>query len=662
RPEGTVRANGLPVAPRRAGRQADGGADDLANAADGAVTYELADNAALVQDNFNDTIYLGGRLSIRYDINDDWKLSLTHARQGVESDGVFFSDPDLGSHKTQRFVDEGIDDNYHNSSWTLEGRIAGLTAIYTGAYTDRETDQIVDYTDYMFVGQYLPYYICDIGVTYPASDPNTGDTPEGTCYSPELLLNSQTGTEVQTHEFRLATDSALPLRGTLGGFYSDTVVTELNDFTYLSSTEIKFQDGTSANFAPNRPFMTGHFSDPGPFPEAVIFRNDIKRTDEQYGIFGQLEWDVTDQITLTAGARYYDVTVDMDGSANTSFCNNDTDVDQDAFGTDISDLYNGDGRYTFINSCSSGNRLTYTLDPAHANDPNLHHPDSITNEATKQRVLASLAAPDAAEANGWIGKASLAYALNSDTLIYATWSQGFRPGLLNRPGGLTNANVPGYSIPFVLKTDDVTNYEIGWKADLFGGNLRFNGTVFFVEVQNLQTTIYDPNIVNLFFSDNAADAEILGFEGDMIWQPLNIDGLTVSGAFSFLDSKITKKITPTDDVREGDELAFAPTFQGNLRARYEWPLGGVLTAHVMPHLSWSTKSYSDIITINRDQIEGWMMLGIAGGVEGNNWSGQLYIDNLTDENAELSRDFTYDLRRVTYAQPRTIGFRFSRDF
>jgi iron complex outermembrane receptor protein len=56
-----------------------------------------------------------------------------------------------------------------------EGRLGALEALYTGAYTERTTDQIVDYSDYLFVGQYLPYYICDGSVTYPAG------APTGTC-------------------------------------------------------------------------------------------------------------------------------------------------------------------------------------------------------------------------------------------------------------------------------------------------------------------------------------------------------------------------------------------------------------------------------------------------------------------------------------------------
>ena len=63
----------------------------------------------------------------------------------------------------------------------------------------------------------------------------------------------------------------------------------------------------------------------------------------------------------------------------------------------------------------------------------------------------------------------------------------------------------GYEVPFELETDDVTNYEVRWKADLAGGTLRINGSAFYAEIDRLQTTIFDPSIVNLFFSDNAAN-------------------------------------------------------------------------------------------------------------------------------------------------------------
>ena len=78
--------------------------------------------------------------------------------QDTEADGVFFADPDVGDLEVQRFAEDGLFDTFDNTSWTLKGTFDALDVIYTGAFTDRQSDQIVDYTDYLFVGQYLPYY------------------------------------------------------------------------------------------------------------------------------------------------------------------------------------------------------------------------------------------------------------------------------------------------------------------------------------------------------------------------------------------------------------------------------------------------------------------------------------------------------------------------
>ena len=70
----------------------------------------------------------------------------------------------LGDLEIQRYTQDEIKDSFDNMSLTLEGSIGELEVVYAGAYTDRDTNQMVDYTDYLFVGQYLPYYICDYGM------------------------------------------------------------------------------------------------------------------------------------------------------------------------------------------------------------------------------------------------------------------------------------------------------------------------------------------------------------------------------------------------------------------------------------------------------------------------------------------------------------------
>ncbi|MCC5885930.1 MAG: TonB-dependent receptor [Gammaproteobacteria bacterium] len=661
RPADMVRANGVPVSADRAGFQAGADLSD--------VTFLEADNSNRTKSNFNDTTYAGGRLSALYDINPDWSILVSHTRQTLDADGVFFADPNLDDMEIQRFEDDSLEDEFHNTAWTIEGRVADLEVLYTGAYTDRDTDQVIDYTDYIFAGQYHPYYTCDGSVTYPGSEADgTPIPPSGVCQPPNSFVKSTTRTKVQTHEIRINTPAEKPIRATLGAFYSDLELKERNDFTYLGSIAAE----PFGPFAPNFPFPGSFASDPGPFPPAVIFRNDIKRTDKQWGAFGEVTWDMTEQFAVTLGARYYDIDVDFEGTANGSFCNSGAAADQNAFGTNISDLFDGSGEFTFVGSCNPALLgQTFSLDDSR-DDIQAQFFDAFiaegrteadamaAAEATAAQVFNSVRAPDKASTSGWIGKVSLSWRPMDNALIYATYSQGFRPGLLNRPGGAQGPQ--GFSVPFALDTDDVDNWEIGWKLELLDNTLRFNGSAFYVEIDKLQTTIFDPSITNLFFSDNAADAEIRGVEGDFIWVPTGAPGLTLGGAFSFLDTKITNVITPTDDVREGDRLAFAPKFQGNLRARYEWPMESGMTGHVMPYVTYSSAAFSDIIVINRDRMSSWTMFGITAGVSQDNWTAELYVENLFDKRAELARNFVFDRERVTYARPRTAGIRLSYGF
>ena len=77
----------------------------------------------------------------------------------------------------------------------------------------------------------------------------------------------------------------------------------------------------------------------------------------------------------------------------------------------------------------------------------------------------------------------------------------------------------------------------------------------------------------------------------------------------------------------------------------------------MPMLSFSSGSFSDIVTINRDDMNSWTIVGLTAGVTADRWSAELFADNLTDERAEVARDFVFDRQSVTYSRPRTIGVR-----
>lgn len=641
RAEGSVRSNGVPVSALRAGFQSNA---DLTN-----VTFLSADNSGLVKKDFNDTQYAGFRATALWEVSPDWTVTLAHSRQSIESDGVFFVDPelDIDNLEIQRFEEDRLEDNFSNTSWTVEGRMAMLDVVYTGAYTDRETEQRVDYTDYLFVGQYLPYYICDGSVSYPGA----GNDPSGTCQAPNLYVTSASKTSVFTQELRFSTPAENRWRVTAGGFYSDLELRERNDFNYPGNVLA----APFGPFAPNFP-QDGYTSDLGPFPADTIFRNDIRRTDKQFGIFGEASYDIVpDLLTVTLGARYYDIEVDFEGSANGSFCNSGAAQDANAFGTDLNDLYDGDGQYTFIGSCNAALRQTFTLDDTLADIE-----AAGLGASQAEQVFNALRAPDAAKTDGLIYKGTVTFKPSQDTLLYATYSEGFRPGLLNRPGGATNG--AGFTVPFELETDEVKNYELGWKLDLMDGQVRFNGSAFFVDISRLQTTIFDPSIANLFFSDNAANAEIKGVEADFTIAPYSAPGLTVAGAFSLLDTEITEVLTPTNDVIAGGELAFAPSFQGNLRMRYEWDLSDNLEAFIQPQVTHSASKFTDIIEINKLKLDSYTVADLSAGVQSEQWRFEVFGENLFDTRAEISGNYVNDRERITTNRPLTVGMRVSFDY
>jgi iron complex outermembrane receptor protein len=603
RPAGTVRENGLPVASSRGGFYA--GQDNSR------VNFIAA--PAIEKENANPVTYEGFRSSLSRELGDNWNALLTVAEQSIDAEGVFFVDPTLDDLEIRRYSPDAISDEYENMSLTLEGSIGDLEVVYAGAYTDRDSNQIVDYTDYLFVAQYLPYYICDYSVSYPAS---TGAV--GTCGAPDLYVDSTTNTTVESHEIRVNAPISDTVSITAGAFLSDLELTELNLFTYPSSVEY------GVNYVPNYALTdvsvtgninnasAGYFSS-SPQVLPVVFFNDIKRTDVQKGIFGEANIALSDTSELTIGARWYDIEVDFEGSANSNFYNGSSDVQR--FGTNLSAQY------------APGNPNGY---------------------------------PDKAATDGVIGKVTYSWNPSEDIMYYVTWSEGFRPGLLNRPVGATNPDGT-YSVKPVVESDEITNLEFGWKAISENGQLRFNGSAFKVDVEGLQSTIFDPSIVNLFFSDNAANAEISGVEGDFVYYT-NVDGLSIAGAFSFLDTEITESLVPTNDVIVGSPLAFAPRVQTNLRIRQEFGMSGGNVGHLQAQYNFSDDSDSDIMEPNRANQGSYSFINIRAGVTAEDYMIELYVDNVTDERAEISNTFVFDRQRLAVNRPTTIGVRVKKSF
>ena len=633
----TARSNGVVYGTARQGKYI-GQKDDITRFID-------ADNLSYVGEDINDSTYSGVRASLLHEFSDDTSLLVGYTSQTLEADGVFFVDPNLGDLEIQRFNNDTMDDEITNLNWTLETRLGALDIVYTGGFAERDSTQFVDYTDYLYTGFYLPYYVCDnAGTGYNVGGSGTYQyldlADNGTCHAPFFAVDASNITETTSHEFRFSGTFMDRFDMTFGAFVSETELKELNEFLYFGMPDIQVDGDANGDMSTGTPLtdqwadsygynVAGTSAPNSKFGKYTGFRNDITRTDEQFGVFGQLGFDIIpDMLNATLGARHFDVSSDMEGSANGVF-------------------------HMLCNSLESRSALNETP----ANAPR----GAGTNITAKYGPNRAAGVPDKAEDKGEVYKFSLAYTPREDLMVYATYSEGFRPGLLNRPGGKTNG-VTGGTVPYVVKSDTVENQEIGIKATSNDGRLRVNANAFKVEITDLQTTIFDPAVTNLFFSDNAADAEITGLEGTITWLPRFSENLTVNGAFSLLDSEVTKNKTGTTDVTEGAALPYAPEVQYSVSARYEWQTASGLTAHIMPTLTYSDEKYSDLIEINRTLIQDYTLVNLSAGITADDWGIELFADNVTDERAEQSRNYVQHQDRATIIRPLTIGIRLSQDF
>ncbi|MGB3471007.1 MAG: TonB-dependent receptor [Erythrobacter sp.] len=256
-------------------------------------------------------------------------------------------------------------------------------------------------------------------------------------------------------------------------------------------------------------------------------------------------------------------------------------------------------------------------------------------------------------------KGNLTYRVSDDFMTYVTFSQGFRPGGPNR---VSTTNIPAIYAP-----DVVDNYELGWKSTLLGGRVRFNGAAFYMKWSDIQFTRFDPAESPLGLTNNAGDARAIGLEVDFAADVT--DELTINGGFVLLDAELTESftqdITATPgtpaDAPEGTSLPFAPNFKATLSARYERPIGN-LNGFVQVNGSYNGSTFNDLFIANRQRQASYALVNTSAGIERDNWRASVFVSNLTDERAELFRNATDFVSRITVNRPRTIGVSFGFDY
>lgn len=139
------------------------------------------------------------------------------------------------------------------------------------------------------------------------------------------------------------------------------------------------------------------------------------------------------------------------------------------------------------------------------------------------------------------GRLGVDYRLSDDSLLYAFYSVGYKPGGFNPP---ISSAFQG-DIKFDFDQEEISSIEIGSKNTLMDGTMKLNGALFMYDYEGLQIT----RIANNSSINDNIDAEIWGAEVEFEWYPDMLPGVSIDGAYSYLNTEVdsgSESVDPTN--------------------------------------------------------------------------------------------------------------------
>jgi iron complex outermembrane receptor protein len=570
------------------------------------------DNDEWAEEDFNDVTTSGARALLKVDLNDNWTVSPGIIYQQQHSTGLFAHDPeDVGNLQVRSFAKNDYEEDWYQASLTLEGQIGDFDVVYAGAYLDRDRISEYDYTGYSeYWETYLQYYYTDAGYClYYNADAG--------CANPRQLVTGDEFFKRNSHEIRIQSPQDKRLRFIVGGFYQKSE----HNFDLRWTVPDADPGGTVV------------LED----PQTVVWQTRQVREDREKALFGQVSFDVTEDLTITGGLRLFEY--------------NNT-------------LYGFNG---FLRHCTG-----FYIDGEFVQDST----GEVQYPCFDTRILDGVS-----KGSGETYKLSLEYTVNDDAMVYLTYASGYRPGGVNRA---RVPNIPGY------EPDWVANYEFGWKTTAMDNRIRFNGAIYYLEWSDVQFSFLDFSVSNLTIIQNVGASRTYGAEFDLDFAAS--ENLTMRLSASYNDAKLTEDYfqdasDPDSLVApEGTRMPFVPKLQMTASMRYTQDIGNLpgfmqlsasytggsyndLDTNSYSQFAYENGSFSNVTVTGRSWQEDYLLVNFSAGIDGDDWSVGLFVDNVFDKQAEVGRgDFVYTtFRSATDSRhqvnrPRTIGLRFGQRF
>lgn len=327
---------------------------------------------------------------------------------------------------------------------------------------------------------------------------------------------------------------------------------------------------------------------------------------ESFGVFANAEFKPVERLTLTAGFRFAEDSIDL----------------SEGFIFD---------------------------DPGFVSAASVPEADSFAGIATT-------------ESSVFLPRLTATYAVSDSVNFYAQYAQGYRPGFANGDSAIDL----GLTAVSEVDNELVTNYELGVKGDYLDGRVGLTAAAFYMQYEDLQVSRYayvaDEGYV--YFSENATEAYSRGFEVSAALRPT--DDLEVEASLGYVDTEIEQIVyygTEFNDI----EIPATRPWTATLTSRYEREVADGLDAFGRIQYTYrqSSKEFFDQSQISGDLPES-SVLDLSIGLEADRWRVTAYFDNLLDDTYWISNSRLggFGSIRGTFSDfvPRTYGLRFNYKF
>ncbi len=589
-------------------------------------------NASAVEEDWNETTIMGGRVGAKWFINEDWSATFAIAHQSVEADAENTYDPTVGDLQLVAFFPDSFEDDWTQYALTFEGAFGDVQFTSATAYFERDSNYTQDTTSYAaYFGSFCYYATAAYNIyCFQAAGVNyTYVDPVG------FLTNDQTNTSL-SQEFRLSY-AGERFNWVAGVFWEDR--DEEWDFNTYTINDGGY--GASQGFDN----WINYWNVPAAPTDAWWFSADRTKW-ETIAVFGEATWAFNDKFSVTAGARWFEV--DQEKTYWVELPKGRR--------TPSGQLLNGD---------AADDHGCLVIDgPCNAADTDNPADDGFNR-------------PNASDDDTAI-KISAQYNIDDERMVYALYSEGFRAGGTNRNRGAPKLD-PIYGADFLK------NYEVGLKSQWADGRLQVNAVAFFQDWEDYQVEVVDPSNIPCAVDPtppcgqpwqkgvlNAGNASSDGFEIQI--DALPDDRLALRANATFLDAELESEVLGLDGVGIGSPLPFAPDFKGSFYAQYNWPASVFRSREAFLQFQYSYVSQS----LNQVQkltladgpapqiiMQEYDVSSLKFGLVGDLWEVNVFVNNLGDERGQLYHDVTdfepfFGFQRTSIIRPREFGVRFFR--